>query len=169
MKLLKLAATDKERNSLLRKYWGEDAHCYNDYYGFPKRTSWEDIYEILTTQNARSASVYLKVDENSFSHYFWEQMRKEEEETEKKWGISDALNVNLEYQDFWDFEAKGIKEGVVYVNLDLASPDKIIVRKAIREGSHGDEDGYGVEPDTWVSAVLDRNGNFVQPFYLGYY
>lgn len=33
------------------------------------------------------------------------------------------------------------------------------------EGGKGDDDGFGVESDLWVSAVLDKEGNFVKPFF----
>lgn len=167
IELLKQANTDKKRNVLLRKYWGQDAHCYSDHYWLSKETNWEDIYMILTVLNARSVSVYLKVGPDSFVNYSWEQMLKEADEAEKKWGISNALEIRSKYHSFWNFQAKGNKNGIVYVDLEQISSDKIVARTVAKEGSHGDEDGYGVEPDTWVSAVLDREGSFVQPFYLG--
>ena len=37
----------------------------------------------------------------------------------------------------------------------------------IGEGSNGDDDGFGVEPDMWTSALFDLNGNIVRLFQPG--
>ncbi|WP_075556664.1 hypothetical protein [Parabacteroides timonensis] len=166
---LKQAKTDEEKERLLKKYWGRDAYCYSDHYWLPKGISWGDVCEVLTSLDIRSVSTYLEVNKDSFTYYSWEQMLEEENEAKRKWGICDALEVCREYHAFWDFVAESNKNGFVYAEICRLSPDKFVARKVLKEGSHGDEDGFGVEPDTWISAVLDRDGHFIQPFYLGYY
>lgn len=33
-------------------------------------------------------------------------------------------------------------------------------------GDNGDDDGYGVEPDTWLRANINSKGTFIKPFFI---
>lgn len=44
--------------------------------------------------------------------------------------------------------------------------DYIDIRYCIRMGDRGDEDGYGVEPDTWLVARLNPDGSWLTPWYI---
>ena len=42
----------------------------------------------------------------------------------------------------------------------------IDIRYCVHEGSHGDEDGYGIEDDTWLVALLNDDGTFLREWYI---
>lgn len=42
----------------------------------------------------------------------------------------------------------------------------IEMRYCIAHGSHGDEDGYGIEPDTWLMALLKEDGTWLKEWYI---
>ena len=42
----------------------------------------------------------------------------------------------------------------------------IDIRYCVHEGSHGDEDGYGIEDDTWLVALLNDDGTFLREWFI---
>lgn len=42
----------------------------------------------------------------------------------------------------------------------------IEIRYCVHEGSHGDDDGYGVEDDTWLVALLKDDGTWLREWYI---
>ena len=42
----------------------------------------------------------------------------------------------------------------------------IDIRYCVREGGHGDEDGYGVEDDTWIVGLLNMDGTWYREWYI---
>ena len=61
---------------------------------------------------------------------------------------------------------KYIKKGIVEVYAKAIEFGLIEISKVIQEGDRGDSEGFGVEPDTWIVAYLNRKGEFVSPFSL---
>ena len=59
---LKQATTEVNKNLVLKKYWGSEAHCYGNHYDFPKETPWEDIYPI-TVMDVCDISLHLSQGE----------------------------------------------------------------------------------------------------------
>lgn len=43
---------------------------------------------------------------------------------------------------------------------------RLVLRYCIEEGDHGDEDGYGMEPDTWLVGELNPKGRWIGQFYI---
>ena len=43
---------------------------------------------------------------------------------------------------------------------------RLVLRCCIEEGDNGDEDGYGMEPDTWLIGELDSKGRWLGKFYI---
>ena len=43
---------------------------------------------------------------------------------------------------------------------------QLVLRRCIEEGDHGDEDGYGMEPDTWLIGKMDSKGRWLGYFYI---
>lgn len=168
---LKQAETDVEKNLLLKEYWGPEASCFGNHYDFPKKAEWEDIYPILAWMCVAYHSLYLKVDANSFAEYSWEQKEAKIRDAEKRYGenaYDTVLELDEEYFSYQAFVQQGLYDGFVQVKAQYVSPDRILLRKVTHIGGMGDEDGFGVEPDFWASAVLNREGQLVQPFAPGY-
>lgn len=44
--------------------------------------------------------------------------------------------------------------------------DEIVLRYCIKQGDSGDSDGYGMEDDIWLRALIHRNGEWKQPFHI---
>ncbi len=42
----------------------------------------------------------------------------------------------------------------------------IDIRYCVKEGSHGDEDGYGIEDDTWIVGLLNLDGTWFREWYI---
>ncbi len=42
----------------------------------------------------------------------------------------------------------------------------IDMRYCLREGSHGDCDGYGIEDDTWLVGLLNEDGSWFREWYI---
>ena len=42
----------------------------------------------------------------------------------------------------------------------------IEMRYCIAHGSNGDEEGYGIEPDTWLMALLKEDGTWLKEWYI---
>jgi hypothetical protein len=66
---------------------------------------------------------------------------------------------------------KAILKGSIYTRIsEVYSPAGELacyeLMYCVEEGDHGDVDGFGVEPDTWIISWLDPEGNFITPFYL---
>lgn len=61
---------------------------------------------------------------------------------------------------------KFIREGIIEVYAKAIEFGLIEISKIIQEGDHGDSDGFGIEPNTWIMAYLNLRGEFVSPFSL---
>ena len=91
-----------------------------------------------------------------------------------------AYKIRVAYQPVWEtLPQKGKlqdickeKESVVFrISLQGAYwrsnlEPCIDIRYCIREGSHGDEDGYGVEDDTWLVALINEDGTWLHEWYI---
>lgn len=44
--------------------------------------------------------------------------------------------------------------------------DEVELRDCIKWGDRGDNDGYGMEDDIWLRALIYRNGEWKQPFHI---
>jgi hypothetical protein len=92
--------------------------------------------------------------------------------SEEKIGDSDKPsfgNMPIDLDDYFAYQAavpKLIKEGKVYVYLEEVGFNFIRANYCIKDGGRGDSDGYGVEPDTWITAYLNSNEKFVSPLAL---
>lgn len=89
-------------------------------------------------------------------------------------------DIRIAYQSAWEAfpplkkieEICEAKKSVVFkVSLMgkywRSNLDPIIdIRFCVREGSHGDSDGYGVEDDTWIVGLLNMDGSWFKEWYI---
>ena len=70
------------------------------------------------------------------------------------------------YYDYWSkIEVCSWKnKNYIYARAQWEN-DKVTVLRLAEEGYRGDEDGFGREPDIWIEAQLDENGEFIVPFH----
>lgn len=61
---------------------------------------------------------------------------------------------------------KLVEKGNVEAHAKRIEFDLIELSCCIEEGDRGDEDGFGIEPDTWIVGYLNLSGEFIIPFSL---
>lgn len=91
-----------------------------------------------------------------------------------------AYDIRIAYQPAWEAfpqwgKIKQIceeKEPVLF-RVSISGPswrsnkEPIVdIRYCVREGSHGDSDGYGVEDDTWIVGLLNMDGTWYREWYI---
>lgn len=89
-------------------------------------------------------------------------------------------DIRVPYQTAWEAfpqwgrfkEICEAKESVIF-RISLHGPywrnnlePCIDIRCLIREGSHGDSDGYGIEDDTWIVGILNEDGTWLHEWYV---
>lgn len=78
-------------------------------------------------------------------------------------------NQKIEWDDYFAYREavpEIIKRGQIFASLSNLDFGLIKAIYCIRDGGRGDEDGFGVEPDTWIAAYLNADFKFVSPFAL---
>ena len=98
---------------------------------------WDKLLRFLKIKKDSSCKVYIPVTADSFD---------------------DLGKYNKEI-------CKLVREGYVYGYAKLVG-DTVEAKYCIEDRGVGDEDGYGVEPDEWLIAKLDLNGNYIERFHL---
>lgn len=89
-------------------------------------------------------------------------------------------NIRIAYQSAWEaFPQWGTikqicedKKPVTFrISLEgqywRSNKEPVIdIRYCVREGSHGDEDGYGIEDDTWIVGLLNLDGTWFKEWFI---
>lgn len=57
-----------------------------------------------------------------------------------------------------------LKKGKIYAHLQWNADDSIDVRYCVQHGDCGDSEGFGVEPDTWLTGILGSDGTATRLF-----
>jgi len=76
----------------------------------------------------------------------------------------------FKYEEYFAYKKeipKYVKDGYITVFSKPVAFGLIEIINCIMSGDRGDDDGYGVEPDTWIQGYLDSEFKFVSPFSLG--
>ena len=102
-------------------------------------------------------------------------LKKENDDTN-----SIHFEIRIAYQPAWEAftqwtkmqEICDTKKSVVF-DISLREPywrsnkkPCIDIRYLLHEGSHGDCDGYGIEDDTWLVALLNLDGTWFKEWYI---
>ena len=126
------------RKELLKMYAGDYVEFDGTYCAsqIDADCPWEILFTILSQFKIR---LYLKfkVTDELFSHI----------------GGYDEINRAIKY-GFFECEGE-YDESSNYVHIFTCV-----------EQNYGDEDGFGVEPDTYAKATLDSNGVFIVPLHV---
>lgn len=82
------------------------------------------------------------------------------------------LTISIAYRPEWeDLNQVGEmidicnKKRAIKFDYNYIDEGRLVLRRCIEEGDNGDE-GFGMEPDTWLICELDSEGNLVEPFYI---
>ncbi len=141
-----------DRLKKVKELWGEKASEYGGTVYFPFMTPWEEIIAVMK-QTGEKQYVYVKLGVNDFGVITNEDIMNKEDE-------SLAL---VRWHDKVMNDAQPVLLG-----FEMYDEKTLICRVCTEEGYRGDEDGFGVEPDMWASALLDFEGKVIGPFRPGY-
>lgn len=102
----------------------------------PRHGTWEALYERVKKAHGEFVWIELKVTPELFG----------------KLRNYDAI-WEAKKRKFLSIEARITEEGNLYLEECV-------------EQDFGDEDGFGVEPDTYMSGLIDSDGYFIEPFHV---
>ncbi len=151
------------RDRQAKELWGPKAGGYNEHIYFPPDAPWHEIVEVIKHSHG-SQMVYMRLKEKDFMTFDAESRKRERERRN-----IDRKRPNAEYLAYLEWRTKVLRRSKPeMLSLELYRDNKIICRVCTDEGDYGDEDGFGVEPDWWASAIFDMDGNTIRPFSPGY-
>ena len=122
----------EEVRNLFKQYLDGRFDFWNGSISQPGEATWEEKYGLLSLFRGGSHLMYVCVNR------------------------SDLADPSLEHR--YPKLEKILERGHAYASLSWISENKIKVKECIAEGYNGDEDGYGVEPDTWMIGYLNKEG-----------
>lgn len=125
--------SDEQKAKIISEVFG-DRFMWNSYGIFQEgNASWEEKYGLLSLFRENSHLMYIPVKESDFE-------------------TSSLVNNRSLVKDI-------LKEEKVYAHLKWLSENEIKVKDCLKMGDMGDEDGFGIEPDTWMTGILYRDGS----------
>lgn len=102
----------------------------------PRNGSWESLYERVKKGHGSPVWIELKVTPELFGNLH-------------------------NYDAIW--EAKQRK--FLAIEARIAEEGHLYLEKCVEQG-FGDEDGFGVEPDTYMCGLIGQDGFFITPFHV---
>lgn len=102
----------------------------------PRNGSWESLYERVKKAHGRPVWIEIKVTPDLFGDLY---------NYDSIW--------EAKQRKFLSIEARITEEGNLYLEECV-------------EQDFGDEDGFGVEPDTYMSGLIGKDGFFIKPFHI---
>lgn len=151
----------------VKELWGPEASVCYGHISFPPDAPWSEIVEVLKSSHSHHTT-YVHLNSEDFKMPGPEELNTEYEKLKDK-PIHYRLELYEDYQAFFFWRAKMLRSpGPKKLDLALYDDSSLICRVCTREGYRGDDDGFGVEPDSWASALFDLDGNVIRPFAPGY-
>ncbi len=156
------------RDSQAKDLWGLEASGYYEYLHFPPTAPWEEIVEVLKSSHHCQCTAYVRLTDKDFK-LFGEEYYKQLREKEKDLPFKYRLWQDSEYCAYLDWREKMLRGSKPkLLNLEFYDDNHLVSRVCTEEGDHGDEDGFGVEPDMWACALFDFEGHVIRPFAPGF-
>ncbi len=157
------------RRKQVQYLWGADAVGYGDWVRIPSDVAWSEIAKVTSVENCR-CSVTMKMKREYISQINLDEFHELLGQVNKP---GEFCRIDPDYADreFWAFcswRNTNFFGGKEYVfTVEKFDENTLLFMLCTCRGSYGDEDGFGVEPDMWTSALFDFNGNIVRPFQPG--
>ncbi len=164
--------TESEFNVRVKELWGEEAQTYSYDITFPVSAPWAEIAEVIRMRRAYHM-VHIVLTEDDFMYYVEDEIPKklydENGRLKKPLKSYRKTSDSVEYKAYKDWRSMMLRNRrPKRLDVRLYDENTLISRMCTLEGGRGDEDGFGVEPDMWASALIDFNGRVVRPFSPGY-
>lgn len=156
------------RRRQVQHLWGHEALGYDHWASIPSWVPWEEMAKVIISGNC-SCSVTMKVKREYISQINEDEYHKlvEQENKTSIYNI-DLKDVNRNYYAFSSWRRENRLVGKEYIfTVEKYDDNTLLFLLCIDRGSNGDEDGFGIEPDMWTSALFDLKGNIVQHFRPG--
>lgn len=152
---------DSWRCRQAQSLWGEDAYGFGEMVNIPYGVSWEEIVKIVFSTK-HYCSITLEVKPEYISDMDHDAFMLLVKQANKR---GEPFQEDLSYaqKEFCAFSAwrtarcRGKSNCLFYA--EKFDDNSLILFACTEEGDRGDEDGFGVEPDMWTSAIFDINGN----------
>lgn len=138
VKKLMNCVDSKEVRNIFKKYLDGRFDFWNGTISQSGKATWEEKYGLLSLFRGGTHLMYVYVERNNLA----------------------VPSLEHRYPKL----QKILKEGLTYASLSWVAENEIKVMECLEEGSNGDEDGYGVEPDTWMIGYLDKEGTLLGCF-----
>ena len=156
------------RDSQAKDLWGSEASGYYEHIYFPPTAPWKEVVEVIKSNHHCQCIAYVRLADKDFK-FFDEEDIKKLREKEDALPLMYSLRLHSEYYAYLEWREKMLRSSKTkLLNLQFYDDNSLVCRVCTEEGDRGDEDGFGVEPDMWASALLDFEGNVIQPFAPGY-
>ena len=147
-----------EGESNKEKEWDTDITKYD---GIPRLDS--GSLNALFPSKGKRRQLLICLNEESFENPEYKtteaRLAKIDYEKYRNRAWSDSLT-------FSSVSSKFKKRGFIVCDAERIEFGLIKLYDCIEEGDRGDSDGYGVEPDTWITAYANLKGELVSPFAL---
>lgn len=155
-----------------RFLWGPDAHAYDRHVCFPWGVSWEEIVEVVKISGDVSQTATLPMKRVYFSDIDWQGFQKimGRVNIPRRPCSIDPRYADREYFAFDRWRHKmlsGERPRRAEVCIRMFDDRTLLLYKMTEAGDRGDEQGYGMEPEMFASALADMSGNVIRPFRPG--
>lgn len=101
----------------------------------PQNGTWEELYQKVKEKKGKSLWIELEVTPDIFS------------------------KINYLYDGIEEAKSKG----TLQIEAKQDNAGNVRLFKCVQQ-NYGDEDGFGVEPDDYMSGTIGPDGYFVEPF-----
>ncbi len=141
-----------ERLEKVKELWGTSASEYAEMVNFPQGTPWEETIAVIR-QTGKKQYAYVILKEGDFGVITNDDIVN---------NCDNSLALVGWYKEVMNSGQP------IQLGFELFDDKTLICHVCTEEGYRGDEDGFGVEPDMWASALFDFEGNVIGPFRPGY-
>jgi hypothetical protein len=157
------------RRKQLQHLWGEEAYGYGKFANIPSTVEWNEIVKAITHGNCE-CRVKMVAKRDYISPMSRDEFHRllDQEKADKKFCVVDPQYADRDFGAFNSWRnANFLGEKEYNFTVEKFDEGTLRFMLCIGEGSNGDDDGFGVEPDMWTSALFDLNGNIVRLFQPG--
>lgn len=148
--------------------WGEGAYGFGDMVNIPYGVSWEEVVKVVFATK-HYCKITLKVKPEYISDIDLDEFMHLVKRINKPGKICqiDPRYVQKEFFAFSKWRRKYSGKSKCLFYAERFNDNSLILFVCTEEGDRGDEDGFGVEPDMWTSAIFDLHENPIIPFRPG--
>lgn len=157
------------RRKQVQHLWGPEAYGYGFCTGIPSGVAWDEMVKVIFSGDCE-CFVTLKMKREYISQMNRVEYYKLVAPLNKPGEICgiDPRYADRLFSAFSSWRNTNFFRGKEYIfTVEKFDENTLRFIYCTERGDHGDEDGFGVEPAMWTSALFDLNGNIVELFRPG--